>query len=471
MDDGTQNLRGLPSVDAVLRWPQVKALALPRALKTRVVRSELSRLRKKSSPIAVDSLQEEILQALMVAERWRLRPLINLTGVLLHTNLGRAPLASAAVARVAAVAAAYSNLELDLESGERGGRLHYVRELLAALMGDLNAVVVNNNAAAVLLAVRGLARGREVVISRGELMEIGGSFRIPEILEAAGAHLREVGTTNRTHLGDYENAIHENTALLLKIHPSNFRQLGYCACVSTSELVALGKRRGLPVMEDLGSGNFMDLRQVGAHGLPHEPQVADVWKTGVTCLTFSGDKLLGGPQCGVIVGTDELIGKLRHDPLYRTYRLSKLDLAALEATLEILLDRQSLTQLPVLRSLAAGEENLKPVAQRLTEALLEQGWMAKLSREFSEVGGGALPATGLATWVVRVAHPQPEALAQALRRRPLPVVARIDRDELVCDVRTLLPDQESQVLEAFVEMKNVLVEKTATQIVREGRNR
>ena len=364
-------------------------------------------------------------------------------GVVLHTNLGRALLSDAAIARVAAVSAAYSNLELDVETKERGSRYAHVDGLLRRLTGAEDALVVNNNAAAVLLALESLARGREVVVSRGELIEIGGEFRIPDIMLRSGARLREVGTTNRTHLRDYAEAIGPDTALLLKVHTSNYRVVGFTAEVASRELARLGRERGLPVMEDLGSGSLLDLRP---HGFPYEPTVPDVVAAGVDLVSFSGDKLLGGPQAGIVVGRRDLVSRLKRNPLNRALRIDKLTVAALEATLTAYEAGVALQTVPTLQRLTEPLGAIRARARRLLRRLdpaLRRRLHASLAQTTSQVGGGALPTVELPTAAVALGADgaQTRDLDTALRTGDPPVIARVVSDRLLLDCRTILPSE------------------------------
>jgi L-seryl-tRNA(Ser) seleniumtransferase len=363
--------------------------------------------------------------------------------VVLHTNLGRALLSPLALERLLAVAAAYSNLEMDLASKERGSRYVHVAALLSRLTGAEDALVVNNNAAAVLLALESLAEGREVIVSRGELIEIGGEFRIPEIMRRSGARLREVGTTNRTHLRDYAEAIGPETALLLKVHTSNYRVVGFTAAVSSRELADLGRERGVPVMEDLGSGSLIDLR---SHGFPPEPTVVETVAAGVDVVSFSGDKLLGGPQAGIVVGRGELVARLRRNPLNRALRIDKLTLAALEATLVAYEDGSARETVPTLRLLTEPLAGIRSRARRLLAALPQDvrvGVRATIVQATSQVGGGALPTVELPTAAVALgASPeQARALDAALRSGNPPVIGRVADDRLLLDCRTVLASQ------------------------------
>ncbi|MGH7935013.1 MAG: L-seryl-tRNA(Sec) selenium transferase [Candidatus Binataceae bacterium] len=379
-------------------------------------------------------------RAAVAADEPALKTVVNATGVVLHTNLGRALLAEAAIEAVERAARASVNLEYDLESGARGDRDALVEEELRALTGAEAATVVNNNAAAVLLALNSLAEGREVVVSRGELIEIGGSFRIPDVMERSGVRLREVGTTNRTHPRDYAAAIGPETALLLKVHPSNYRVVGFTAEVSLAELVEIGRAHNLEVMEDLGSGALVDM---STWGLPREPIVAERVAAGAGLVTFSGDKLLGGPQAGIVVGRRALIERLNANPLKRALRCDKLTLAALAATLRLYLRSPNLAdELPTLRMLRRTPAELEIVAERACDILAE-----RLGAEFqlavvaatSAIGSGALPTEQLPTRAIRITHPvlKPEAVATMFRRAHPPVIGRIGDGAFQLDLRTV----------------------------------
>jgi len=372
-----------------------------------------------------------------------LRRVINATGVVIHTNLGRAPLSDSAIARIIEVSRSYSNLEYNLEFGERGDRHSHVENILCRLSGAESAMVVNNNAGAVLLALNTLAEGREVIVSRSELVEIGGSFRIPDVMKRSGAILKEVGTTNRTHLSDYKNAIGPQTALLLKVHRSNFRILGFTSEVSLKEIVELGKQHHLPVVNDLGSGCFIDLSQ---YGLEKEPTVQESISSGVDIVTFSGDKLLGGPQAGIILGKKNFIEPMKVNPLTRALRIDKLTLSGLESTLLLYLDeKRAVNEIPVLRMLCLDQKRLKQRAKRLFKRLsegIEKYAKINLKEDFSQVGGGALPLQELKTIVVSI---KPlifsvNKLEENLRKGDPPIIARISKDELILDMRTIFDD-------------------------------
>ncbi len=443
-------LRQLPSVDelvrAVAERPETRGV--PRRRLTAIVREVLDAERRSilgGRPGAgqAPGLTARVLEVVGRRGPFSLREVINATGVVLHTNLGRAPLSALARERLGRVAEGYSNLELDLASKERGSRYVHVEELLRRLTGAEDALVVNNNAAAVLLALETLAQGREVVVSRGELIEIGGEFRIPDIMRRSGAVLREVGTTNRTHLRDYAEAIGPDTALLLKVHTSNYRVVGFTAEVPSRELVALGRQHGVPVMEDLGSGCLVDLR---AWGFPHEPTVPEVVGAGVDLVTFSGDKLLGGPQAGLVVGRRELVGRLKRNPLNRALRIDKLTLAALEATLYAYDAGQGPATVPVLQMLTEPLASVRRRAQAVLRRLgqdLQKELAAAVVEDRAQVGGGALPTVELPTAAVALGATgeAARALDAALRRGQPAVIGRLVNDRLLLDCRTVLPSQ------------------------------
>jgi L-seryl-tRNA(Ser) seleniumtransferase len=375
---------------------------------------------------------------------------VNATGVVLHTNLGRAPLAEGAARTAVAAAAGYTDLELDLGEGRRGDRLAALGEMLAVLSGAEAALAVNNNAAAILLIANTLARGREVVVSRGELVEIGGSFRVPEILERAGARLVEVGTTNRTHLDDYRGALGRRTALLLKVHRSNFEQSGFVAEVGLDELAALGRERGIPVVEDLGSGTLVDLR---ARGLPPESFAPARLALGAELVCFSGDKLLGGPQAGIVLGRRKRIAALRENPLFRALRLDKLGIAALDWTLRALLDGRGEREIPVLRALleapADVERRARALAERLARAAAGR-FDVRVEETRAPVGGGSVPGLELASFAVALRSAGGvDGLAAALRAGEIPVLGRVQKEALLLDARTLLPGDDEIVERAF----------------------
>ncbi len=450
---GRELLKEIPQVDALLNYPEVQEVlqgyprwmvvdALRRVLEER--RQRIMNGRGDRGLVEPSSIVRELQDRIDIFAAPSLRRVINATGVVLHTNLGRAPLAREVWREMEEIALNYSNLEYDLEKGERGLRYTHVVGILRKVTGAPAAMVVNNNAAAVLLVLAALAKGKEVVVSRGELIEIGGSFRMPDVMAASGAILREVGTTNKTHLRDYEAAIGEDTALLMKVHPSNYRVLGFTASVPLRELVALGRERGLPVYEDLGSGNLIDLR---TYGLPKEPTVQESLKTGVSLLSFSGDKLLGGPQAGVILGEPEFVERVRRHPLNRALRIDKLTLSGLEATLRLYMEPERLPErLPTLKCLSTPLGVLRGRAERLVSLLMERlpsSYTFTLMEDCSYVGGGALPLLEMPTVVVAVKHEEfsPEFIDERARAAPLPVVGRIKHEAFLLDMRTVREDE------------------------------
>lgn len=450
--------RNLPSADRLIRevgekTPDIAEWAIRSASKSvlEAVRKEMSRGESKSSdgPIEFEALVERVLGEATRLAAPHPRAVINATGVLLHTNLGRAPLAAAAQAAVAEAARGYSNLELDLGTGRRGSRLGRLESKLMALSGAEAAHVVNNNAAAVLLALNTLALGRSVIVSRGELVEIGGSFRVPAIMERAGVRLCEIGTTNRTHLSDYEAAITPDVALLLKVHRSNFEQRGFVAEADVGELAALAKRREVPLVEDLGSGTLLDL---SPDGLPSEAFAPGRLRLGVDVVCFSGDKLIGGPQAGILLGRRELIDAMRQNPLARALRVDKLTVAALDATLELMLDRSRADEIPVIAGLRARSEDLEQRARRLLDLLttaVGTRFRARVARSVTAVGGGSLPEHSLSGWAVVIEGPKISAVAARLRDASTPVLVRVHDDAAWFDVRTLRDDEFSAVERAL----------------------
>jgi len=458
-------LRGLPSVDQLLRslGDRPEVAGIPRARLTEMVREALDDERRRlltgaTAPADVATLTARVVQAGRRSGVFSLRPVINAQGVVLHTNLGRALLSALALERVAAVGAAYSNLELDLASKERGSRYSHVEALLRRLTGAEDALVVNNNAAAVLLALETLAHGKEVIVSRGELIEIGGEFRIPDIMLRSGAVLREVGATNRTHLRDYVEAIGPNTGLLLKVHTSNYRVVGFTAEVSSRELTELGRARGIPVMEDLGSGSLVDLRP---WGFPYEPTVPEVVASGVDLISFSGDKLLGGPQAGIVVGRREIVTRLKKNPWNRALRIDKFTIAALEATLYAYEAGTAQQTIPTLRVLTEPltdvRQRARKVLRRLAPAVRER-LAPQLVEDHAEVGGGALPTVQLPTVGVAVGATPAAArtLDATLRIGDPPVIGRMVDDRLFLDCRTVLPTQIATLAAALTQAANTL---------------
>ena len=465
-------LRALPSVDELLGRPRIAALVQKsgRKLVTSAIRTVLSDARKQISTRAwgadggtVDAKNDDELESLVVSEVENilapsLRRVINATGVVLHTNLGRAPLARQAVARIVATAPLYNNLEYDLARGERGKRDAHTSRLLAELCGTETAIVVNNNAAAVLLVLHALAKGEEVIVSRGELIEIGDGFRIPEIMAESGAVLREVGTTNRTGIRDYEDAINDRTRLLLRVHPSNFRVTGFTDRPSLEELVALGKNVNLPVYEDLGSGCLADLTAAGIA----EPVVRSSGEAGVSVMSFSGDKLLGGPQAGMIAGKKEIVDRIRRNPLFRALRVDKLTIAALEVTLKSYL-RGALDEIPALRMIRLSAAEIGSRAEQLLaklRPLLPDDVAIQIREGVSVIGGGSTPDQSLPTSLLAIASPRISArqLEENMRRpelqvpgpgksiSPIPVIGRIEDEQLILDLRTVQIEEEPELI-------------------------
>jgi L-seryl-tRNA(Ser) seleniumtransferase len=446
-------LHHLPSVASLLAAPSVRELlrAHPRAVVVAALRRILDGIRAGEGGGAAESREEwarrivgRLPAEIGAAEIPSLRRVINAAGVVVHTNLGRAPLPGEALAAIADTSCGYANLELDLSTGERSSRLSHVEGLLRDLTGAEGAHVVNNNAAAVLLCLAGIARGREVIVSRGELVEIGGSFRVPDIMAESGARLVEVGTTNRTRLSDYERAITGQTALLLKVHRSNFVQRGFTEEVSTADLARLGARAGIPVMEDQGSGALLDLSR---DGMPGASPLREILAAGAGVVTASGDKLLGGPQAGIIAGREELVGSLRKHPLSRALRVDKLCLAALEAVLRLYADeRRARGRIPVLRMLLEPETAVRARASRLVRLVRRPGDTAlrlSVTGGSTSPGGGALPDILLPTACVAVTHPAIDegALSERLRRGIPPVISRVAGGRLLLDLRTVRDDE------------------------------
>jgi len=448
----TKPVSPLPSVDRVMHGPQAEVLcvAYGRSAVVDAVRAALAQLRaertsKAKADGAADADKVLSLAAVSLAARATpaLKPVINLTGTVLHTNLGRALLSEEAAERVAMVARSACNLEFDLGSGERGERDALVEELLIELTGAEAATVVNNNAAAVLLVLAALAEGREVVVSRGELIEIGGAFRIPDVMRSANVRLVEVGTTNRTHAKDYLEAIGPDTALLMKVHTSNYKIVGFTAEVAERELAEIAQRNKLPLAIDLGAGSLIDLE---AFGLPKEPIVRDTLAAGVDIVTFSGDKLLGGPQAGLIVGKKDLIQRISRHPLKRALRVSKLTLAALEATLLAYRSPDFLRRdLPTLRLLTRAQDEIQALAERLKPhlaAALGDGWQVAVTSVASQVGSGSLPldelpSAALALTPVSKSSAAPQRLLAALRALPTPIIGRVGDGSVILDLRCL----------------------------------
>ena len=438
------------------------------------VREEVGsgRLDEKSLDLALGGLPAAVERQLLQSLSYSLQPLVNATGVILHTNLGRAPLAAAAFDHIRATAGTYSNLEFDLSTGERGKRDIHVDRLFQKLLANdrvetglsrasesrsptiaISTIVVNNNAAAVLLTLNSLAEGGEVIVSRGELVEIGGSFRIPDVMSKSNATLREVGTTNRTRIADYENAINDRTRLLLRVHRSNFEITGFTEQPEVDELVALARRRKLPLVEDLGSGALFDLRSVGIVG---EPGLLDSLRAGVDVVTYSGDKLLGGPQSGLISGRTDLIKRMRSNPLFRALRVDKLTYAALESTLLAYVKRDH-DAVPVLRMMRLSKEEITRRAEKIV-ATVESAQLKHLKLELfdgeSVIGGGAAPSAILPTRLVALTHADLSAdeLSARLRSNTPPIIARVEEGRVLFDLRTVFPEQDANLANALASL-------------------
>lgn len=453
----------LPGVDHVLglcgALPFFKDI--PKTVLVSSIRKILETLRigilGADRDIAEESLSdahitEAVMAAVIKATAPNLKPLVNATGVVVHTNLGRSLLPDAVVENIALIAGRYSNLEYDLDAGKRGSRYASVEDLLCEISGAQAAMAVNNNAGAVLLCLETFARNKEVIVSRGELVEIGGSFRVPDVMAKSGGILREVGTTNRTHMRDYENAIEENTALLLKVHRSNYSIIGFTAEVSLKELVELGARHGVPVMEDLGSGTFIDFSK---YGLVKEPTVQESVAAGTDIVTFSGDKLLGGPQAGIIVGKKSTVDQIKQNPLARALRIDKLTLAALESTLRLYRDeKKAVRMIPTLRMLTMNIGEIETRASNLVEELknIDKSRLEiSLIERSSKAGGGALPLLELPSRClsIRLQGMSANALEKSLRENDPPIIGRIEDDAYIMDPRTLRDDDLPIIGKAF----------------------
>ncbi|HEX9019451.1 MAG TPA: L-seryl-tRNA(Sec) selenium transferase [Anaerolineaceae bacterium] len=452
--DRIVSFRNLPSVEQLLQTPKAAALiaAFGRLLTVEAIREALAdarvRLRDGASQPAIES--EALLEdSAARLDRWTqpsLVPVINATGVVLHTNMGRAPLSRQAIQAMQFVASGYSNLEFDLERGARGSRLVHAEALLRRLTGAEAALVVNNNAAALLLALTALSKRRRAIISRTQLVEIGGGFRIPEVMSQSGAKLVEVGTTNRVHLHDYEEALQEPAGVVMRAHHSNFRIIGFTTEPSIEEIVGVAQTYGVPVIDDLGSGVLLDTARFG---LAHEPTVQESLAAGADLVCFSGDKLLGGPQAGILLGKAHLIAKLKKHPLARAVRADKLCLAALSATLVHYLKDEAEREIPIWRMILLTPAQIQERAARWAQVI----GAGEVIRGQSTVGGGSLPEETLPTWLLALTVAQPNRFLARLRAGSPPVIARIETDQVVLDPRTVLPEEEDALL---VNLKKVL---------------
>ena len=457
-------LKTLPKIDEVILLLEKKDIysLAPRELVKETCRMAVQKLREKIVNVKKKGTAEFFADAATVAKeaeniiqgfyRYNLRRVVNATGVILHTNLGRAPLCSEALQRILEVGRGYSNLEFDLDKGERGLRYDHVSRLICALTHAPDALIVNNNAAAVLLAINTLAEGKEAIVSRGELIEIGGEFRIPEIMKKSAARLREVGTTNRTRLSDYEKAINKETGLILKVHTSNYRIVGFTEEADIESLVALGKKRRIPVMDDLGSGCVIALED---YGLEHEPTIREVLSAGVDVVTFSGDKLLGGPQAGIIIGKKEILEKIKKNPLNRALRIDKFTLAALEATvIHYLNPSEALKKLRPLKALTEPVSEVKKRARKLLKKLQKENLEfieLSLRDGFSTAGGGSLPTQKIPTVLISIKNKKITAsrMEQKLRSLEVPIIVRVDKNEVLLDLRTVTEDEFVFIVEGL----------------------
>ena len=461
MDNRQMVLREIPKIDELLMDEQLIFFmeTTPRAVVVDAAREVIEEIRKdalagtRTEVPKREAIVEEICRRITGKKKKNLKRLINGTGVVLHTNLGRARLCRGAVESVLSVADSYSNLEYDVKKGARGSRHDHVEQIIRRITGAEAAMVVNNNAAATMLCLSAMAYGKEVIVSRGELVEIGGSFRIPEIMEQSGAHLKEVGTTNKTKPSDYERAWNpETTGALMKVHTSNYRILGFTQEVTLQEMAALGKKMGLPVIYDMGSGLMADLSRYGVD----EPTVTDALKDGADVVLFSGDKLLGGPQGGIIIGKKEYVDRMKQHPLARAFRVDKMTIAAMEATFFEYLDMEdAVKNIPVLRMIAEGRKTLEKKAEALAKLLASMAPGADIHVEdcYDQVGGGSAPTVRLKGTAVSVALPgtTAEKLERLLRKAEVPVIARVAHDRTLLSVRTIEESEFACVAEAFCQ--------------------
>ena len=459
--------RKLPSVNQLLESPQLKQMVetVNHSVVVDGVRSFLDDLREQvsteSGEVSIPTpseIADKIANWLKTEEKPYLRPVINGTGIILHTGLGRAPLAKSAIESVQSISEGYASVEVDVRTGERGQRIKSVEKLLCELTGAEAAAVVNNNAAATMLALSALAEGQEVIVSRGQLIEIGGSYRLPDVMECSGAKLREVGTTNKTHLFDYQRAINEETGALLKVHPSNFEVVGFTKTVSTKEMVTLAAEHGLPVIDDVGSGALIDFSEFG---LMDEPVVSQSIKDGADVVLFSGDKLIGGPQCGIIIGKKKYIDTILSNPLMRAMRVDKMTLAALSAPLRIYRDEdRARTEIPILRMLSMPKENLKLRAEKVVAQLshLAELETCEAVEADSMLGGGSLPTQKLSTWCVALTPKthSVDRLSAGLRNSEPSVIGRVQKERYYLDMRTVQPSQDAGLVEAVEGYLNEL---------------
>ncbi len=453
----TNPYRQLPSVDKLLKTERVLALVedsnFPTAFVTEVARERLTLARQSiqqgQNPASLENLAEEVEREVLALTTGNLREVINAAGVIIHTNLGRAPLSLEATRAVEQIAKGYSNLEFELESGGRGQRLTHVSDLIARISGAEAGIAVNNNAAAVFMILAAFAPNKEVIVSRGQAVEIGGAFRIPDVITQGGGKLVEVGTTNKTYQSDYEDAITPNTAMLLRVHSSNFKVIGFTHTTSLEEMAEVAEKHNLILADDLGSGTFIDTAR---YGLAHEPTVQESITAGAQLVTFSGDKLLGGPQAGLIAGKKELIAKLKKHPLARALRLDKMTLAALQVTLLHYLRGEAERKIPVWQIISLALSQIEQRAESWQQALSESWPGASTSEGTSTIGGGSLPGETLPTRLLSLPplpERSPDALMAALRHNSPPIIGRVERDRLLFDPRTVLPRQDEALLDGL----------------------
>lgn len=459
--DKKQLLRKLPKIDELLKEEVVK-VKLESTMRTLVIDSLRQTIDHYREFILKDFIgdfsKEDILNSFIEIleenSESKLRKVINATGVVIHTNLGRSLLAKRALDNVVKVADSYSNLEYDLKKGQRGSRYSHVEEIIKKVTGAESAMVVNNNAAAVMLVLNTLCKDKEAIVSRGQLVEIGGSFRIPDVMSFSGAKLIEVGTTNRTHLYDYENNINENTGVLLKVHTSNFKVVGFTEEVSVEELVELGKSRGIPFIEDIGSGTLVDFSK---YGFTYEPTVQESIRKGADVVTFSGDKMLGGPQAGIIVGKKEYIDRMKKNQLTRALRIDKMTLAALEGTLRYYLEeKEAVENIPTLHMILSDKDLHKKRAQRLKRKLQSKvkSFNFSIEEDYSMVGGGSMPAERIPTYVIKVKNSRfsPQELEKRLRASKVPIIIRVSNDDVIMDLRTLFDEDFDTIVSVFANL-------------------
>ncbi len=457
MSVNTALLRKIPKIDDILKQPAMESASCSHAVLMESIRESLDNLRQQilsgddNVSLEMEDICSAVLKLVEDKNQMHLRPVINGTGIILHTNLGRAKLSDRAVEAIKSIAQDYNTLEYNLDKGGRGSRYDHVVDLIVKITGAEDAIAVNNNAAAVMLILSTMAKGHEVITSRGELVEIGGAFRVPDIMAQSGGKLVEVGTTNKTHYSDYVNAITEETGALLKVHTSNFKIMGFFEEVTLEEMVEIGHAHNLPVIYDMGSGAMVRLEN---YGIQDEPNVIDIMKTGVDILSFSGDKLLGGPQAGIIIGKKEWIAKMKKNPLTRAFRIDKLTLAALEATLRDYLDpEEALKSIPTLQMMTATQEDLRPKGQKLFDMMNEnaEGYSVELVEDFGQIGGGSVPTQMIPSIAVAVKteNISLDQLEEQLRHVSLPIIARISKERMLLDVRCIEERHFAYINETF----------------------